>query len=547
MGTPLNSARIAIYARFSSDKQSDASIEDQVHRAQEWIRTQGGDPERAQVLTDFAVSGASMDRPGMRSLEDAIRRNAIDLVLTESVDRISRDVGDADRFRKLLMHHDVALECLDGTRVASGKSDALMFGIRALFAEQYRLDLADKTRRGLEGRARVGAPTGAVAYGYRIVTEADGTKRVEIDEERAAVVRRMFTSYAQGKALAAIATELNAEGVTPPRAHSRRVGIGWMDTAIRAMLLNERYIGRWTYGEREWVKAPGSNARRPKERRGGPLLTQERPELALVDASTWAAVQARFSQRDGLARTARVNYPLSGILYCSLCGGLMTCVGGKVRRYGCVFARKRGTCANRMSLRVDAAEDAFFRVTTESMRQRLPRVLERAALKIAAWARSRGDRGTQLERRARQLDLQAANIASAIARAGALPALVDQLAALETERKALQLELAGLDRSPPELPSVEDIAQRVTSLERFRSADPDVVRTFARAQLKDGRILCTPVDRVYQLRWAVSAWAFLQGKNPGELGALPGYAVMVAGARYAQCLMSLRMQDHIAA
>jgi site-specific DNA recombinase len=66
MGT-LNGLRFAVYARFSSDRQSDASIEDQVHRARAFIAAQAGTLDPAMVFADFAVSGASMDRPGMRS------------------------------------------------------------------------------------------------------------------------------------------------------------------------------------------------------------------------------------------------------------------------------------------------------------------------------------------------------------------------------------------------------------------------------------------------------------------------------------------------
>lgn len=522
MGT-LNGLRAAVYARFSSDKQSDASIEDQVHRAREWLRAQGGDPDAAQVYSDYAVSGASMDRPGMRSLEHAINAKAVDVVITESVDRISRDVEDAARFRKMLAHRGVELACLDGTRLGTtGKSDALTFGMRALFAEQFRLDLADKTRRGLEGRARKGAPTGAVAYGFRIVTSADGSKRIEVDNERAAIVRRIFASYASGMSLASVASELNGDGIPPPRAHSRRVGTGWMDTAIRSMLLNERYIGKWTFGEREWVKVPGTNRRVPRRRASGPLLSSERPELALVDDRTWSVVQGRFADRSGIARTAVVNYPLSGVLVCGVCGGLMTCVGGKVRRYGCVISRKRGTCKNRKSLRIEAAETAFFSTTTEVLRARVPKVAAHAKRLLAEWSQSRGHRGAELKRRAKDVETQTANIAAAIATTGPLSALVQQLAILEEERKAVRAELAQLEQADPVLPTPEEIAHQVTSLDRLRSADPDVVRMFARTHLEGGRIVCTPLDGIYRLEWSVSAWAVLNGKNPGEFDASPG-------------------------
>ena len=165
-------ARVAIYARYSSDRQNEASIEDQVHRAKQWIAAQGGAPDRAAVFTDYAVSGASLDRPAMQQLLAAISANNFDVMVAESVDRMSRHMDDRARFRKLLMHHRVAFHGLDGTVVkAKDKSAALMFGMRSMFAEQFLADLSDKTLRGLEGRARARKATGAVAYGYRITED----------------------------------------------------------------------------------------------------------------------------------------------------------------------------------------------------------------------------------------------------------------------------------------------------------------------------------------------------------------------------------------
>lgn len=69
----LSHSRVAVYARFSSDKQSDSSIEDQVHRAREWIVACGGAADRIQIFSDYAVSGSSMDRPGMRALLEAVQ------------------------------------------------------------------------------------------------------------------------------------------------------------------------------------------------------------------------------------------------------------------------------------------------------------------------------------------------------------------------------------------------------------------------------------------------------------------------------------------
>src|SRR5687768_5412270 len=83
-GTPIVSARVAIYARFSDEKQSDASIEDQVHRAHDLLRQQGADPDAALVFTDHAKTASNWHRPGARALEDAVTRGDVDIIVAES-------------------------------------------------------------------------------------------------------------------------------------------------------------------------------------------------------------------------------------------------------------------------------------------------------------------------------------------------------------------------------------------------------------------------------------------------------------------------------
>jgi site-specific DNA recombinase len=129
------------------------------------------------------------------------------------------------------------------------KHSPITFGIKTLVASIYLNELRDKTLRGLEGRARAGLATGGVAFGYRLQKELgpDGKvlgSRIEISEEQAGVVRRIFTLYLEGSSFAAIAKTLNADGVAPPRVHAKNRREGWKDSTIRAMLHNESYVGR---------------------------------------------------------------------------------------------------------------------------------------------------------------------------------------------------------------------------------------------------------------------------------------------------------------
>ena len=82
--------RVAIYARFSSDLQDARSITDQVNLAREHAAQQGW--LVVAEFTDATISGASMaNRPALKDLIRAAEAGRFDAVLTESLDRLSRD------------------------------------------------------------------------------------------------------------------------------------------------------------------------------------------------------------------------------------------------------------------------------------------------------------------------------------------------------------------------------------------------------------------------------------------------------------------------
>ncbi|MBK7197540.1 MAG: recombinase family protein [Myxococcales bacterium] len=244
--------RVAIYARYSSELQSEASIEDQARRAREAIKRAGGDPTRATVFADYAVSGASMARPGLESMMQAVEVGSIDVIITEDVSRLSRDMGDAAHIFKRLQFAGVPLVSLADGIDTSAKHAKLNFAVKSMLADMYLDDLRDKTLRGLEGRALAGKATGGVPFGFCTRPEVDAHGRaigntIAIDPAEAAIVRRIFEDYRQGGALNRIARALNVEGIPSPRAGSRHKRFGWGLSTIRAMLYNERYAGWCPY------------------------------------------------------------------------------------------------------------------------------------------------------------------------------------------------------------------------------------------------------------------------------------------------------------
>ena len=252
--------RVAIYARYSSDNQREASIEDQVRLCRARIEREGW--TAVATYTDHAMSGASRFRPGYQKLLLDTRAGAFDIIVAEALDRLSRDQEDIAGLYKQLSFSGVKL-----MTVAEGEINELHVGLKGTMNALFLKDLAQKTHRGLEGRVRQGRSGGGNAYGYEVVREVDaygepvrGGRR--IDQSEAAIVRRVFMEFAAGKSPTSIARELNAEGIPGPRLHS------WGDTTIRGhalrrtgLLHNELYVGRLVWNKQRYVKDPQTGRR----------------------------------------------------------------------------------------------------------------------------------------------------------------------------------------------------------------------------------------------------------------------------------------------
>ena len=202
--------KVAIYARYSSDNQRDASIADQLRICREYAARQGWIV--AQEFTDHAVSGATLLRAGFQSLmrdalERALRRRA-----RGGAGPFSRDQEDTAGLFKRLTFAGVNIVTL-----AEGDITHLHVGLKGTMNALFLKDLADKTRRGLRGRVELGKSGGGLCYGYK-VTRATNDGEVttgdrEIVPTEAEVIRRIFRDYAAGVSPKALARRLNAEHV----------------------------------------------------------------------------------------------------------------------------------------------------------------------------------------------------------------------------------------------------------------------------------------------------------------------------------------------
>ncbi|MFX3653932.1 MAG: recombinase family protein [Paracoccaceae bacterium] len=312
--------------------------------------------EVVECYSDHAISGGDLrNRPGMLSLLDDARAGAFDLLISESLDRLSRDQEDIAAIFKRLSYADIAIVTL-----GEGAISELHIGLKGTMNSIFLKDLAAKTRRGQRGRVEAGKIPGGNSYGYRIIrelTEGGGVTTGEraLHESEASIVRRIFEEYADGLPPRRIAARLNAEGVPGPR------GGPWNASTINGsrqrrngILHNGLYLGRITYNRQRFVKDPETGKRVSRPNPEASWNRAEVPHLRIIDDALWDRVQgikSRYSSQAGNKRQTKKRL-LSGLVRCGACGGSMTIVNRE--RYSCSARRERGTCDNPAS--VGAAE-----------------------------------------------------------------------------------------------------------------------------------------------------------------------------------------------
>ena len=370
-----NGRRVAIYARYSSDLQSDSSVEDQIHLCSEFANTKGW--ELVGRYADASLSGASLMRPGIQELIADALAGEFDVVLAEALDRISRDQEDIAGVYKRMEFAGVEIITL-----SEGPISSLHIGLKGTMNALFLKDLADKTRRGLRGRIERGKSGGGIAYGYNVVKRFDEEGNPlrgdrSIIEDQAVVVRRIFEDYARNQSPRAIASQLNSEGIPSPS------GMSWSQSAINGnrrrgtgILNNELYIGRLIWNRQRFIKDPDTGRRVTRLNDEGEWIRQEVPELRIVPQELWDRAKARQKKLDerrpGLWRTNRPRYLLSGLIKCGECGGGYSKIN--TTHYGCSASRNKGesVCTNRKTIAKDTLEGAVLTaLQTHLMREDL--------------------------------------------------------------------------------------------------------------------------------------------------------------------------------
>ncbi len=294
-------------------------------------------------------------------------------MLTESLDRVSRSLSDIAAIHEQLTFNDVRIITL-----SEGPISEIHIGLGGTMSALYLKQLGEKTKRGLRGRIEQGRSAGGKAFGYSTVTgnEADDRGHMVIVPEEADVVRRIFTEYLNGKSPRAIAKAFNKEGVDGPS------GTGWSASTIignrkrgTGILNNQLYVGKRVWNRLRYRRDPETRKRVSQLNPPEEWIIADVPELRIIDDDQWTRAQVQQESRTRETRPdtkrgpdwrqRRPKHLFSGLIKCASCGGGMTLISRVY--YGCATNRNKGTCDNRLALRLDRLEEAVLQGLQERL------------------------------------------------------------------------------------------------------------------------------------------------------------------------------------
>ena len=280
-------------------------------------------------FVDDGYSGTTYERPGFQKMLDEIEDGKIGVVLTKDLSRLGRNSALTGLYTNFTFPQNgvryIAIN--DNYDTADPNSINNDFaGIKNWFNEFYARDTSRKIRAVQKAKGERGVPlTVNVPYGY--VKDPEDKRKWLVDEEAAAVVRRIFEMCMEGRGPQQIANQLKADKVLTPTAYKKRKGMktpqaapenpyGWCDSSVVNILERREYTGCTvnfkTYSNSIWDKKQREN---PVEKQAIFENTHE----AIISDDVFKRVQEIRQHRHRKTRSGRSSM-FSGLVFCSDCG-----------------------------------------------------------------------------------------------------------------------------------------------------------------------------------------------------------------------------------
>tara|TARA_R110002072_G_scaffold266301_1_gene425157 strand:+ start:8679 stop:10268 length:1590 start_codon:yes stop_codon:yes gene_type:complete len=455
--------KAVIYARYSTDKQSESSIEDQIRLCK--VRL---DYEGWLLINSYKDEGVSGSTPvahrigGVQLLADAMT-NKFNVIVLEGLDRLSRDLVEQETIVRRLEHRGIRILGLSDGYDSNQKGRQLVRGMRGLINEMYLEDLKAKTHRGMTGQVSRGFAAGAAPFGYKNIKTESGSI-IQINPEAAETVKWIFEEFAGGRSPKSIVSELNERKVNSPRGSSWGISSLYGSPAKgTGVLHNELYIGRQIWNRSQWLKDPDTGKRIRVERPESEWCINEREDLRVIPNELWGKSRLRFktpSIKGGVqGKGGRVRSLLGGLLTCDQCGAPIVVVSS--HSYGCSNRMNRGaSICEGVNVNRQVAENKLLAEIRELMLSE--DLVEYAYVEtmrllnelMSDKGSSRGDALKRID----ELDKEIERYVEAIGAIGISESIVKKLKAAEEEKKSCELALSA-QKAEPVMPDLSVIKE----------------------------------------------------------------------------------------
>ena len=406
---------VVLYMRYSSDKQTEQSIEGQERICKEFCKREG-----------YTIVNKYIDRAAS-AYKDTEKRIAFTQMIKDSekmkwqgivvykLDRFARNRYDSATYKAKLKKNGVKV--ISATENISDNPEGIILeSVLEGMAEFYSCELSQKITRGMmESAYKCHSVGGSIPIGYKVEN-----KKLVIDPPRAKIVKEAFDLYASGMPIATICEKFNAKGYTTAK-HS-----AFNKNSFRSMFKNEKYTGVYKYKD----------------------LRIENGVPAIIDKDVFDAVQKRMA-KNAVAPAqakAKVDYLLTQKIFCGCCGASMvgdcgTSKSGKTYYYYTCGNRKRLKSCTKQSIKKDLVENIVAKSTISAITPEKVEALANMAIKANQKDINNDEVVASLKGELREIEKRIANLLKLIENGIESESVSDRLIELETQRKTVNKQL----------------------------------------------------------------------------------------------------------
>ena len=301
--------RLAPYCRVSSDSADQLhSFAAQIRYYSEYAKRHP-ECELVDIYADEGITGTDMSRRDElhRLLRDC-KLGKVDRIVCKTVARFARNTEELLTTLRMLKEIGVSVYFEEQGIDTDKLNMEMIVTFPGMAAQQESETISGNVRWSIQKRMQTGEYVGTYpAYGYRM---KDG--KLEINEEEAEVVRRIFSLYLKGYGAQAITAILNKDGI--PRRNGQTK---WYSKSLMYILTNERYMGDALLQKKYRTETLPHRTMRNDGKKVQYYVENSNPPI--ISREMFEAAQALLKSKGSFDRQ-RKRFPLTSIMVCPECG-----------------------------------------------------------------------------------------------------------------------------------------------------------------------------------------------------------------------------------